>query len=131
MSIYNKSFELVRCAYIHMMYDAFLFYVHVVADVDEFSVPSFSQSHLMVFFSRSLLCHVWYWECLEFFRFPVMYCTALTLESPEVQSWCSLWSLNHLVNFCIVLYCTVLYCAVLGVNRLYLFVYISHNMCIK
>jgi hypothetical protein len=40
MSIYNKRFELVRCAYIHMMYDAFLFYAHVVADVDEFSVPS-------------------------------------------------------------------------------------------
>jgi hypothetical protein len=37
-----KAFELVRCAYIHMMYDAFLFYAHVVADADEFSVPSFS-----------------------------------------------------------------------------------------
>jgi hypothetical protein len=62
MSIYNKSFELVRCAYIlvHMMYDAFLFYAHVMADVDEFSMLSFSQSRPMVFFFRSLLCHVWY-----------------------------------------------------------------------
>jgi hypothetical protein len=55
-----KAFKPVRCAYIHMMYDAFLFYALVVADVDEYFVPSFSQSHLVVFFSRSLLCHVWY-----------------------------------------------------------------------
>jgi hypothetical protein len=39
MSIYIKNLKLVRYAYIHIMYDAFLlFFTLVVADVDEFSV---------------------------------------------------------------------------------------------
>jgi hypothetical protein len=103
-----------------MMYAVFLFFMHVVADVDDFFVLSFSLSHLMVFCSRFIIM-----SCLTiivFVAFPeslycavlccavlccaVLCCTVLSSESTELYGWCSLWSVNQ--SPCESLSCTVL-----------------------
>jgi hypothetical protein len=106
-----------------MLYDVFLlFFTHVVADVGEFSVLSSPQSHLVVFCSWFIIMSCLTIVDLLFFLnlCTVLYCTALSSESTELYAWCSLRSVNHLVNLCTVLHCTVLYCTALSSEHFYL-----------
>jgi hypothetical protein len=48
-------FKFVHYAYMYRMYDVFLFCIHVVVDVDDFFVLSFSQSHLVVVSYRFII----------------------------------------------------------------------------
>jgi hypothetical protein len=79
------------------VYDVFLFYMHVVADADDFFMLSFSQSCVVLFCSRFIIT-----PCLTIIVFVAF------LES----------------LYCAVLYCTVLHCAVFGVKRIVCLVFL-------
>jgi hypothetical protein len=92
VSIYIKVLRLCVTRiyiYIYIMYDVFLFFMHVVADVDDFFVLSFSQSRLVMFCPRFIIM-----SCLKiifFVAFPeTLYCTAPSSESTGLYAWCSL-----------------------------------------
>jgi hypothetical protein len=98
-----------------MMYDAFLFYAHVVADVDKFSMPSFSQSRLLVFFSRS--CFVFIVFVVFLIPRTVLHCTVLHCTDLRVKRIAILVFLVIVESPCEFLYCSVLHCAVLRCPR--------------
>jgi hypothetical protein len=70
--------------YIYTMYDVFLFFMHVVADIDDFFVLSFSQSRLVVFCSRFIIM-----SCLT-----IIVCVAF----PE-SLYCALRSQQNVVQY--------------------------------